>query len=85
MSGSTENNDNLSSKSVKRFAKILFAIVALFAVFACGLATLLLFFGKGLETKIFVLICCLAAFPLIVFFGLIKLQGDVTSKWEKVK
>jgi len=75
--------DNLSSKSTKRFAKTLLAIIIVFAVFACVFATIVLYFGKEFICDISGLICCLAASPFIVFLILIFLQGIVTSKWEK--
>jgi len=75
--------DELSSKSTKRFAKVLLGITAIFAVFACSFAAILLSLSNGLELNVFVLVCCLAASPLIVFLFLIIFQGFTTRKWEK--
>jgi len=71
MSENTENYNNFCLKSVKRFAKILIIIPAIFVVFTCGFATLVMQFGKELEPSVFALVCCLAGLPLIVFSALI--------------
>jgi len=49
-------------------------IIALLAVFACGFATIILFFGKGIEDKVFYLIYVLAFLPIIVSLGLMSLH-----------
>jgi len=70
------------TKLVKRLTKSLMGIIISLAVFACGFATLVLHFSKeGLETNIFVLICCLAGSSLI---GLLIVFPFVAKKLMKL-
>jgi biotin transporter BioY len=59
----------LNSKSVKKLAKSLLVSIGFFVVYVCGFATLVMHFGKDLNDKVFILVCILAFFPLLVFFG----------------
>jgi len=75
----------LSSKSIKRFTKTLFAVTAVFAVFSCGFAAIVLYFGKDFELDIQPLIFYLSISPFIVFFILIIFQCFVTNKCKENK
>jgi len=62
-----ETPDILNSKSLKVFIKGTLVLIGLFFALSCGVAALLICFGKNIECNVFALILILIILPLIIF------------------
>jgi len=74
---------DFNTKSVKRFTRNMLVIIGFFIVYICSFATLVMFFGRNLDDKVFILICVLASFPLLVFIGFLAFVIVCYTKTNK--
>jgi len=64
-----ETQNVFNSKAVKKFVKSTSIMFGLLVVLFYSFATLILFFGKSTDSRVFILTCVLAFFPVLFFIG----------------